>query len=224
LILELDKFLKHPKVQSRWLTAPASSKIRYHHAHDGGLLVHTLQVFDVLMTLAKSLSTGNPNPGLYEFGPKVSYTVPQFLTCATLHDISKIGDSNGNFYYVPNILKSGKRSDAEPYETNEQMFKYLGATPPNGDPKMAMVTEACHMAEVALEYIPEGEISLAIVRALHPPLFMLLDDQMRSAIRHHDGAYGPGRRFLNGKETPLQMMLHMADMWSSRMAHPEYRA
>lgn len=47
--------------------------------------------------------------------------------------------------------------------------------------------------------------------------FIELTEVENFAILHHNGMYGDLKHQLQGKETPLQMMLHFADMWSSRV-------
>ena len=60
------------------------------------------------------------------------------------------------------------------------------------------------------------------VAALSPGLYAALTDEVKWAIRYHDGAYGCGKYELGGKETALQMLLHAADMWSSRIGTLEF--
>ena len=62
-----------------------------------------------------------------------------------------------------------------------------------------------------------------MVKAYSPELFASLSDDVKFAVIHHDGAYGKGRRLLTGNESPLQMILHFADMWSSRLNQEQYR-
>ena len=37
------------------------------------------------------------------------------------------------------------------------------------------------------------------------------------AILHHNGMYGDLKYTLQGKETPLYLIIHFADMWASRV-------
>lgn len=43
-----------------------------------------------------------------------------------------------------------------------------------------------------------------------------LTEQETFAILFHNGLYTPDGREINGKEQPLQLLLHWADMWESR--------
>lgn len=47
--------------------------------------------------------------------------------------------------------------------------------------------------------------------------FIDLTEDEEHAILHHNGMYGDLKYLLTGKERPLQMMLHFADMWASRV-------
>ena len=47
--------------------------------------------------------------------------------------------------------------------------------------------------------------------------FISLTEEESFAILHHNGMYGDLKYQLQGKETPLQMLLHFADMWVSRV-------
>jgi 23S rRNA maturation-related 3'-5' exoribonuclease YhaM len=47
--------------------------------------------------------------------------------------------------------------------------------------------------------------------------FIELTEDESFAILQHNGMYGDLKYSLQGKETPLQMLLHFADMWCSRV-------
>lgn len=51
--------------------------------------------------------------------------------------------------------------------------------------------------------------------------FIDLTEEESFAILYHNGLYVPLGRTLNGNETPLQMILHFADMWCSRVVERE---
>jgi len=60
-------------------------------------------------------------------------------------------------------------------------------------------------------YIPHEIVSLQIV-AKH----IELTEEEEFAILYHNGLYVPSGRDVQGKERPLQLLLHFADMWCSR--------
>jgi 23S rRNA maturation-related 3'-5' exoribonuclease YhaM len=60
------------------------------------------------------------------------------------------------------------------------------------------------------------------IRSIHiASQFIELTEEEAFAILHHNGLYGDLKYQLQGKETPLQMLLHFADMWASRVIEKE---
>jgi hypothetical protein len=104
------------------------------------------------------------------------------IIAAALHDLGKCGDY-GKQMYVPNILKSGKASEAKPYKRNPDLLPIDHAT---------------------------RSIKLAT-------LFIDLTEDEEFAIRYHDGLYETANYGVKGHETPLYLILHYADLWSSKV-------
>ena len=104
------------------------------------------------------------------------------IIAAALHDLGKCGDY-GKQMYVPNILKSGKASEAKPFKRNPALLPLDHAT---------------------------RSIKLAT-------LFIDLTEEEEFAIRYHDGLYESANYGVKGNETPLYLILHYADLWSSRV-------
>lgn len=87
-----------------FFTSPCST--RHHLAEPGGLLKHSLNVYDTAATLKKALNSHVLDESI--------------IICTLLHDIGKCGDY-GKPYYVENILKSGKQA-ATPYASNSDLL------------------------------------------------------------------------------------------------------
>lgn len=104
------------------------------------------------------------------------------IIAAALHDLGKCGDY-GKQMYVPNILKSGKASEAKSFKRNPALLPLDHAT---------------------------RSIKLAT-------LFIDLTEDEEFAIRYHDGLYESANYAVKGNETPLYLILHYADLWSSRV-------
>lgn len=51
--------------------------------------------------------------------------------------------------------------------------------------------------------------------------YIRLSEDEEAAIVWHNGLYGPFKYDIPGKETPLYMVLHWADMWASRVVEDE---
>lgn len=154
--------------------APASSK--YHGAYEGALAEHSLNVMNCARTLAKAW-----------LGKKGYEEIQDSITlCALLHDLGKCGQF-GKPLYVPNILKSGKASDAQPFRINDDLMT-----------------------------LPHEIVSLVEIGK-----FLDLTEDEQRAIAWHNGLYGCFKYDIQGKETPLYMIIHFADMWASRVTEKE---
>lgn len=91
--------------------APASSGGGRHNAEPGGLAAHSLNVQHMTEKLSVALiGSKNITPDFRNSLALVSL----------LHDLGKCGDY-GKALYVPNILKSGKVSEAKPWERNKEL-------------------------------------------------------------------------------------------------------
>lgn len=154
--------------------APAST--RFHGAAPGKLAEHSLNVLNLARTLAKA------------WMGKKWYDEHQnsIIICALLHDLGKCGQF-GKPLYIPNILKSGKPSDSQPFATNPDLMT-----------------------------LPHE-----IVSCIEITKFIDLTEDEQRAIAWHNGLYGCFKYDIQGKETPLYMIIHFADMWASRVVEKE---
>ena len=116
--------------------------------------------------------------------------------CAILHDIGKCGQF-GKPNYVPNMLK-GRATKAnpnpEPYQSEAKPF----VTNPD------------------LLYVDHEVRALAIISK-----YIDLTEEEQTAILWHNGLYGSFKYQIQGKETPLYMVIHFADLWCSRVVEKE---
>lgn len=115
---------------------------------------------------------------------------------ALLHDIGKMGQF-GKANYVPNMLR-GRATKAnpnpEPYQSDKKPYV--------GNPELIYVDHECRALSVISKYIDLTE-----------------DEQL--AILWHNGLYGKFKYDIPGKETPLYLLIHFADMWASRFMEKE---
>ena len=119
--------------------------------------------------------------------------------CSLLHDIGKCGQF-GKPGYIPNMLK-GRATKANP----------------NPDPVQSAAKP--FIANPDLRYIDHEVRSVVIISR-----FIDLTEDEQQAILWHNGLYGPFKYEIQGKETPLYMILHFADMWASRVIEREEEA
>lgn len=115
------------------------------------------------------------------------------VIAALLHDIGKCGDF-GKQMYVPNMIKDGRPTQKEP----EQKYKQSEAKPWKRNTDLLPLDHATRSIKLAT-------------------LFIDLTEEEEFAIRYHDGLYEAANYGVKGHETPLYMILHWADMWSSRV-------
>lgn len=92
-----------------FLTSPASTQ--FHGAYEGALAEHSVNVLECAEKIGVALLGGA------EYN-KIQDSV---IICAILHDLGKCGQF-GKPLYVPNVLASGKVSDAKPYTTNKDLM------------------------------------------------------------------------------------------------------
>lgn len=152
-----------------FFTAPCSGA--HHLSKEGGLAEHSLNVYNIMMSLNESFDAKLP--------------VESIILCGLLHDLGKAGDY-GKPNYVENVLKSGKPA-AKPYKTNPDLL-----------------------------YVPHEIRSIAIAER-----YVSLTEEEEFAILYHNGMYSELKYAYSGKETPLSLVLHFADMWASRVTEVE---
>ncbi|MCU0079307.1 HD family phosphohydrolase [Extibacter muris] len=118
------------------------------------------------------------------------------IICSLLHDIGKMGQF-GKPNYVPNMLK-GRATKAnpnpEPYQSDKKPY--------TTNPELLLVDHEVRALSIISRYID-------------------LTEEEQQAILWHNGLYGPFKYEIQGKETPLYMILHFADMWASRIVEAE---
>ena len=164
-----------------FFTAPASGG---NHSHgEGGLAEHSLNVMTMIEKFGVAALGGEGYNAIQDSA----------VIAALLHDLGKCGDY-GKQMYVPNMIKDGRPTKAEP----EQKYKQSEAKPWKRNPDLLPIDHATRSIKLAT-------------------LFIDLTEDEEFAIRYHDGLYEPANYGVKGHETQLYMLLHWADMWSSRV-------
>lgn len=172
--------------ENGYFTAPCSGA--NHLAKEGGLAEHSFNVWTLMDNL---FINGN-------LDEDVVIPVDSIILCALLHDLGKCGDFHKPGY-IPNMIKDGRPTKAEP----EQKYKQSEDKPYKTNPD--------------LMYIPHEVRSVAIAER-----FISLTEDEQFAILYHNGLYGDFRYAIQGKETPLYLLLHFADMWASRVYEKKF--
>ena len=115
------------------------------------------------------------------------------MIAAALHDLGKCGQF-GKQYYVVNMIKDGKPTKTAP----EQKYKQSETKP----------------YEINKDLLHVDHCIRSVIQAT---LCIDLTEEEQNAILYHDGLYGALKYEVSGHETPLQMIIHWADMWASRV-------
>jgi hypothetical protein len=82
-------------MRSDFFTAPASTRLDYHGAYEGGLAQHSINVYNTFQEKVEAYN--------------LDISEDEVVISALLHDICKVDT------YKPNVLKSGKLSPTKPY-------------------------------------------------------------------------------------------------------------
>lgn len=178
-----DKLLDWLRSQD-FFTAPASTK--YHLSRPGGLVEHSINVYDRLLHFIYAEYQGKNCP----------YSAQTLAIVALLHDLCKV-----NFYELGS--KNQKTYDPDKV-----------AAAPRGsvkhDPSGDFIWESVPSYTINEKFVfGHGEKSVYIIRS-----FMSLSNEEASAIRYHMGPWREGEGSDAGKvfsRYPLAFFLHMAD-------------
>lgn len=160
----------------------------YHLAKEGGLLEHSMNVLTVMQNTVFSLQGEEA---------LIKKHWDSIVICSLLHDLGKCGD-HGKPGYVPNMVKDGRPTKAEP----EQKYKQSESKPFEVNKDLYPIDHEIRSVKIASRYIELTE-----------------DEEL--AILWHNGLYGNFKYQIQGKETPLYLLLHFADMWASRVMEAE---
>lgn len=132
-----------------------------------------------------------------KYTPEEHYALsPSIAIVSLLHDLGKCGDY-GKANYVENYIKSRKK-DAD------------------GNYPMVRSEKKPYETNKDLLYVPHEVRSVKIASK-----FIQLTEEEEFAILYHNGLYGDFKYAIKGKETPLYLLLHSADMWASHVVEVE---
>ena len=192
-ILEILKSTKRPGMDKLcekldeigFFTAPCSGA--YHLAKEGGLAEHSLNVYKIMDADAAM-----------KFGTDEYVSIINSIkVCALLHDVGKCGDY-GKPNYVPNMIKDGRPTKADPV----QKYKQSESKPYETNKDLSPIDHEIRSVKIVSKYIDLTE-----------------DEEL--AILWHNGLYGNFKYQIQSHETPLYLLLHSADMWASRVTEVE---
>lgn len=118
------------------------------------------------------------------------------VIASILHDLGKMGQF-GKPNYIPNMLKgraTKTNPNPEPYQSDKKPFIT--------NPELLYVDHEIRSIQIASQFIE-------------------LKEEESFAILNHNGMYSNLRYAYSGKETPLNLVIHWADMWAARVIETE---
>lgn len=114
------------------------------------------------------------------------------IICTLLHDLGKMGQFEKP-NYVPNMLKGR-------------------ATKANPNPEPVQSEAKPYITNPDLLYV-DHEVRSVVIASM----FIELTEEEQQAILWHNGLYGAFKYEIPGKETPLFLLVHWADMYAARV-------
>jgi 23S rRNA maturation-related 3'-5' exoribonuclease YhaM len=144
-----------------------------------------------------SLNVYNTMIGLSTVLPDESIGFSNIAIVSLLHDLGKTGQY-GKANYIVNMVKDGRPTKEFP----EQRYKQSESKPFITNTELLSVDHEIRSIQIASKFID-------------------LTEEESFAILYHNGMYGNLKYALSGKETPLYLLLHFADMWCSRVTELE---
>ena len=106
-------------LEDRMVVAPASAKKAFHNAMVGGYVEHILHVVEMSQQI-RDLWESN--------GATINFTNEELIFAALHHDLGKIGDLEGNDYYIPQDNDWRVKNMGELYKHNEDITTYMNVT------------------------------------------------------------------------------------------------
>jgi len=205
----IDVLLDYLKEETDFYTAPASSK--FHGAHEAGLLLHSLTVYDIMKSIDEMLDLNLPKESI--------------AICGLFHDVCKT-----NFYQL---------DDEEPSQPQlkyvQDLCEQAGIKmPPKTERTKSYISIVINDLKSGKKTLPTFKPSYRVVDQL--PMghgeksvyiinkFMPLEDAEALAIRWHLGGFDPGVHFnypsgipqkQSMQENKLQALLVTADIAGS---------
>ena len=105
--------------EDRMVVAPASAKKAFHNAMVGGYVEHILHVINMSKQI-KDVWISN--------GAMINFTDEELIFAAMHHDLGKIGDLEGNDYYIIQDNDWRVKNMGEVYTHNENISSYMNVT------------------------------------------------------------------------------------------------
>ena len=116
----LEKLNKlYDDFEDRMVVAPASAKEAFHNAMVGGYVEHILHVIKMSQQIRDVWKSN---------GAEINFTNEELVFAALHHDLGKVGDLEGNDYYIIQDNEWRRKNMGEVYTHNEDISSYMTVT------------------------------------------------------------------------------------------------
>ena len=105
--------------EDRMSVAPASGKAAYHNAMVGGYVEHVLHVIKMSQQVRDVWESN---------GAEINFTNEELIFAAMHHDLGKVGDTEGNDYYIVQDNDWRRKNMGEVYTHNTDISSYMTVT------------------------------------------------------------------------------------------------
>jgi hypothetical protein len=105
--------------EDRMVVAPASAKEAFHNAMVGGYVEHVLHVIKMSQQVRDVWESN---------GAEINFTNEELIFAAMHHDLGKVGDTEGNDYYIVQDNDWRRKNMGEVYTHNTDISSYMTVT------------------------------------------------------------------------------------------------
>jgi len=168
--------------------APASGKLDYHNCYVGGYVEHVIHVLKCALKTAELWKS---------FDATIDWTTEELIFSALNHDLGKIGDTNGNEYYLPNDSQWHIKNRGELFKHNDKL-------------------QFMDVPDRSLWILQKYDINVSENEWL---AIKLHDGMYSDANKYYFAPFSEGRKL----KTNLPYVLHHADMMASRIEYEKYK-
>ena len=174
--------------EDRMCMAPASGTEYFHYAHVGGYVEHVLHVVDCAMKITNLWQSE---------GATINFTTEEVIFAALHHDLGKVGDLEGNDYYVVQDNDWRVKNMGEIYTHNAELSSYMNVTD-----RSLYILQHYKIDMTEWEYLG----------------LMLTDGLYEDANEKYLKGYNPAWRL----KSNIAYILHQADMMATHTEYDEW--
>ena len=174
--------------EDRMVVAPASAKKAFHNAMVGGYVEHILHVVNMSQQIRDTWESN---------GATINFTNEELVFAALHHDLGKVGDLEGNDYYIIQDNDWRVKNMGEIYTHNAELSSYMNVTD-----RSLYILQHYKIDMTEWEYLG----------------LMLTDGLYEDANEKYLKGYNPAWRL----KSNIAYILHQADMMATHTEYDEW--